>query len=326
MTEEQIENVDAVSPGRLLKEAREKVGLSQSDVAQRLNLRKDIIEAIDQDEYDRVASHTFAKGYLKAYAKSVHADFDAVMAAFESYNVGTAADMQSFSRLTHRKARDSRWMGVTYGVIGFIFLSSIIYWYQQSKAVKTVPVQPEIAQEQPVSTPAITTDQFQGSRPSDESEQLQTAEQAIEDKANQTTNSNEDQVEQGTAQAVNMDTAKQPQAEEKNIEKQVPVWSDSDVATLAQKESTPESDGFQKMTLEVKFTKECWYSIKDALGKVISTGIKQPNDVINLSGLAPFNFHLGVRDAVEIKLNSQPVDLSFVNNRGNPKFELPHTE
>lgn len=79
----QADAVRTDGPGRLLQEARERKHLSTQAVADALHLRAEIIEALEQDRYDRLPPLTFSKGYLKAYAKLVEIPEFEVMAAFE---------------------------------------------------------------------------------------------------------------------------------------------------------------------------------------------------------------------------------------------------
>ena len=73
--EQQQDNTEhRQSPGLILKMAREKRGLSQSDVANRLNLRLALVRDIEQDRFDQKTASTFTRGYLKTYAKFVGAN------------------------------------------------------------------------------------------------------------------------------------------------------------------------------------------------------------------------------------------------------------
>lgn len=74
----------SLSPGMVLAEARERLGLSIEDVASSLKLRGSVIEAIENDDYSKIARQVFAKGYLRAYAHLVHIDAESVIASFKA--------------------------------------------------------------------------------------------------------------------------------------------------------------------------------------------------------------------------------------------------
>ncbi|MCW8868801.1 MAG: helix-turn-helix domain-containing protein, partial [Marinobacter sp.] len=66
--------------GRQLQKAREKTGLSTGDVAAAQHLRPSVIQAIESGDYSQIDSELFLKGYVRAYAKQVGLDADAVIA------------------------------------------------------------------------------------------------------------------------------------------------------------------------------------------------------------------------------------------------------
>ncbi|WP_424946202.1 helix-turn-helix domain-containing protein [Candidatus Spongiihabitans sp.] len=70
----------AKTAGEMLSSAREALRLSVEDVASNLNLGVDAIDALERNQYDRLPSCTFARGYLRAYARLLHLDADEVIA------------------------------------------------------------------------------------------------------------------------------------------------------------------------------------------------------------------------------------------------------
>lgn len=83
MTTEQRHETAQLTPGTILKTAREQRGLSQQDVAHRLNLRISLIRDIEEDRFDQKTASTFTRGYLKTYARFVGANEEAVVAAYD---------------------------------------------------------------------------------------------------------------------------------------------------------------------------------------------------------------------------------------------------
>ena len=73
----------AVGPGQLLRNAREQLGWTREQVASRIHLRLTLIAAIEADTYDKHTSHTFIRGYLRAYAKLVGIPEETILAAYE---------------------------------------------------------------------------------------------------------------------------------------------------------------------------------------------------------------------------------------------------
>ena len=94
--EQQEQTPDVIGPGSLLKEAREKAGLSVEQIAQKLHLKNTSIENIEIDKYDDNISLTFTKGYLKLYAKHVGLAEHEVLEAFEKLNTQKPKSQQNF--------------------------------------------------------------------------------------------------------------------------------------------------------------------------------------------------------------------------------------
>ena len=56
-------------PGQLLRQARETKGWSVSEAAEKLNVIKSTIIAIENDDYHQIGAVVFIKGYLRLYAR-----------------------------------------------------------------------------------------------------------------------------------------------------------------------------------------------------------------------------------------------------------------
>jgi cytoskeletal protein RodZ len=68
--------------GAELRHARERLGLSVDDIAQRTKIRAPTLRAIENDDFDRLPPPIFTRGFLKAYAREVGLDPDAVAERF----------------------------------------------------------------------------------------------------------------------------------------------------------------------------------------------------------------------------------------------------
>ena len=69
-----------VSAGIVLSNARVKRGLSLQDVADRLKLSRKQLEAIENDEYEKLPGTPFARGFVRNYAKLLDLDSAPLMA------------------------------------------------------------------------------------------------------------------------------------------------------------------------------------------------------------------------------------------------------
>mgnify|MGYP000379632154 CR=1 FL=1 len=71
-----------VLPGQRLRAEREAQGISQEDVARRLNLTVTFVQALEADEYERLPEATFVRGYIRNYARELELPADELAEAF----------------------------------------------------------------------------------------------------------------------------------------------------------------------------------------------------------------------------------------------------
>jgi cytoskeleton protein RodZ len=65
--------------GSFLREQREKINLSHDQIAQKIRLRRTIIEAIESEAWERLPPPVFVRGFLKAYTRILGLDEKEVM-------------------------------------------------------------------------------------------------------------------------------------------------------------------------------------------------------------------------------------------------------
>jgi len=78
----QIHAVSLNDPGTRLKEAREKLGLTQDTLSRYLHLRLEVIQAIEQNDYSQNIPIVFYRGYIRLYAKLMSLPADEIVASF----------------------------------------------------------------------------------------------------------------------------------------------------------------------------------------------------------------------------------------------------
>ena len=76
-------------PGDLLIKAREDKGLSIAEMSAISNLTKNVIRGIEADDYSDLAGLSFARGYLKLYAKKLGMNEDEVLELFDLWKAET---------------------------------------------------------------------------------------------------------------------------------------------------------------------------------------------------------------------------------------------
>ena len=74
----------SISPGTILRNAREQSDMSVQDAAHQLFLETRVIRALEVDKYDVLPPGVFVRGYLRNYAKLQEISQETVMDSFET--------------------------------------------------------------------------------------------------------------------------------------------------------------------------------------------------------------------------------------------------
>jgi len=299
------EDIEVVGPGQMLAEARQNVGMSIEDVAQRLNFTQSLVKNIEADDFNPTLPATFIRGYLKNYAKLVGISEKDILASYDLLGIAQlqCAEMQSFSRITKKQAANSRLMWFSYLIVIVLVGLTILWWLQDVKPEIAAPLthktelkavkqqasteSPNAASSQPPTTNAATPEPLTGSSDqlktiaSDTASQLPITNKAVNSVTHELANHNQE------AQSVNT----QPASPISNV-----VFT---------------------------FTGDCWVNIYDHTGARIAWGIKKAGYVMTIKGEAPFSITLGKPELVSIMFDQQAVDMSKFNAGNIAKFTLP---
>ena len=126
------------TPGQILRAAREAKGLSTQQLADSLRLRNAVVAMIEADDYDKMSSATYVRGYLRSFSKALEVDEKRVFEAYRAMGFGEVAastiTMQSFSKRKVRERNDSRLMLISYLIIAIVIAMAVLWWWQDSNA------------------------------------------------------------------------------------------------------------------------------------------------------------------------------------------------
>lgn len=316
------EEVNQVLAGDLLRQEREKLGLSQKEIADRLRLRVSIIESIDNNNYDFDQVATFTRGYLRSYAKAVSLDEKEVLAALNHANEVQHAEqeMQSFSRKTKREKNDSRIMKLTWAIFAVIIGISSVWWYQNQQDTLTDAADgiELITEEATISEPSV---ELNATNSSDTTEQPIVELEAVE--AEQQTEAVDVEISPAPESDVqtNVDVENTP-TEQSSMEAE----NTADVEAVVAEESTvsqpaPSEGSLTDVTMA--FSADCWIQVKDASGATLATGVKKAGREFSVVGEAPFSFILGAPEGVKITIAGEAADLSGYTSGKVARFTLP---
>jgi cytoskeleton protein RodZ len=305
------EDIEVVSPGSMLREARQGLSISQEHIASKLNFKLSLVQAIEEDQFDPKVPVTFNRGYLVNYAKLVSIDAEDVLASYEALDAASIqrSEMLSFSKETSKQAEHSRVMWISYLIAALLIGLTILWWTQQSYQQTDVITQKTLNQKTVDSTQLIKKVEKISESEFNNNSPITTNNADIMTTENQTNNILS---EQGTAL---VDQKKRSQ-----------IAGNSNFIE-AQPSKIIEQKLLDKARLLSKavftFKGDCWVNIYDADNKRVAWGVKKAGYVMTVEGQAPFQVTVGKPELTSIIFNDLPIDMSSYNDGNIAKFTLP---
>ncbi|WP_417349752.1 RodZ domain-containing protein [Ferrimonas sp.] len=302
--QEQQEESTVITPGPLLRAAREASGLTTQQVAQRLSLRRSVVEGIENDDYESGTTTTYLRGYVRNYARLVGVSEKQIALALSALPHSQAeTNMQSFSRRTSKQQRDSRWMLLTWAIV--LALVGLLVWWWVSKPQSLLETSSEI------SLPSIVSSEPerrsaaelvpQPQKPVEQQTLAQTLDaspEVVEPEVQDQTPMSSDE---GQPDQLSAEPTQQPQVTQA-------VEADELAADEPQADVAAPQLALDKVSLTL--TGDCWMLLKDADGNTLMEGLKRSGYQTALEGKAPMKLRVGAPEVVSLSFNGNPIDMS----------------
>ncbi|MCL6373755.1 cytoskeleton protein RodZ [Pectobacterium atrosepticum] len=309
-TEATQDKTEAKLPGERLREARERLGLTQQTIAERLCLKVTTVRDIEDGTTPADLAPTFLRGYIRSYAKLVHLSEDELLPIVDKQAIPktiSVSPMQSFSLKKSRKKRDGWLMTITWLVVLVVLGLTGAWWWQNHQAQ-----QAEInsmvdhassmqAQTEGQSVPLIDNSAAQETATPDSAVAPSTPVDLSATVA--ATPSTPASATAPSSQSPTHANAAQPQAAGNVLLGAGAVAPAA--GTVA--ESNPVSAAH---ALVMTFKADCWLEVTDASGKKLFSGMQRNGGTLNLDGQSPYKLKIGAPAAVQIQFQGKPVDLS----------------
>ena len=318
------------NPGELLRLAREKRDWSQAEVARKLNLTVSSLNHVETGAFDKLPGHTFARGYIRAYAKLLDLDQAALVDAFDRYT-GTHAkgsDVHSLGRI-EEPTRLSH--NILRGVSLLLLLAVVgggFVWWQDQGSLRGKDLAKMALEHVEVESADGTTQIHPLDEPEDQAvtagQQAETAPLPLAQGAGEQPAAAGEQPAAGTATepAAGAATAQQAPVQ---AAASTPAATAAPVAPVtaapaAASEPAPVPAGSGKVAIQ--FTADCWTQVSDGNGKVLFSAIKRKGDNLELTGKPPFAVRLGFARGAQVSYNGQAVDVAPFTSGETARLKL----
>ena len=287
------ESIQAADCGAKFMAAREAAGLSRADVAARLNLTISYIEFIETEQFERLPTATFTKGYIRNYAKCLALSEAAMLERYQVYVDGLIAPDGPFMRVTKQvKPSDPVVKGVTVAILVVVLALSTLWWRTQQDQSGVTSVQGQGLQENTLNP---TTEGLQSARDEKNALPLSAVEESLLGEAT--------------------DASPMADMQESHLE----IGNVEEVMS-AENGNAPTIKGGRLMAV---FNQDSWIEVKDGNGRRLYTGTKKAGERLQLITTDIFDLVVGNPAALELTYNDAPVDLTeYIDRRATAKFKL----
>ena len=328
--DETQQTVSTETVGQQLKKAREKNGLSVSQIADAQHLRNGIIQAIENGDYGQIDSELFLKGYVRAYARHVGLNGDAIIAdlnrELEPARQQKAAELEAnplidIERRRRRKRRIGKLLLLVAAsvLIGALVVMFILPKFGSGDAGVSLTTMTAPGSPAPEANSATAEDDLPGLS-GDGSETETVVDDSSGDLSGDYTDTAaaEQAAKDELAEEELAASGPEPVLLDDSAEDRIPVVTQSTEPALAQP-SIREDAGSVSGRLEIDFTGDCWVQVRDATGSQLASSLKRAGERLEVSGEAPLKVVIGAVDTVAtILFQGEPVDIGdfpVVNNR-----------
>ncbi|OFJ42971.1 helix-turn-helix domain-containing protein [Pseudomonas koreensis] len=324
-----------VNPGETLRQARESNGWSLAEVALKLNLTVTSLSNLEAGAFDKLPGHTFARGYIRAYAKLLGMDQTVLVQQFDQ---STGTDSQGSN--VHALGRIEEPVRVSHTILRIVSLLLLIavigggfVWWQDQTSQRTRDLT-SLAPEHVEVEGADGTTQI---HPIDEPEDQAVAENQADSSTTLALPQSETSAESTGAESAAPATEPAAPAVAPSAPAQTPapvVAAPTTPAPNVPATPVPTAPVAQAPSAEaaapvagegqvqLQFTGDCWAQVTDGRGKVIFSGLKHKGDSVTVSGKPPLNVRLGVARAAQVSYNGQPVDIAPFTSGETARLKL----
>ena len=309
------------NPGETLRQARENKGWSTAQVAGQLNLTENALRQLEQGSFDQLPGHTFARGYIRAYAKLLGMDQAQMVTAFDQYT-GTDAsgsNVQALGRVVE-PVRLSRNLLRLFSLALLAVLIGFGYFWWQERSARPAETGSLNMEHVEVESADGTTEIHTLDEPEDQA--------VAEDQANTPPVPSEPAGDSGNAEAPAEGTP--PAAAAPGVPtapEAVPAPAPAapalahppaaqqpavpaNPAAPAEAPAAPVVAAAGQGVVKVQFIADCWTQVTDADGKVILEGLKRKGDSLEVAAKAPVQLRLGFAQGAQVSYNGQPVEVT----------------
>ena len=336
--------ISVLTAGDILHQARQRLGLNEKEVADKLHITRHYVKALESNSYEKLPGAVFAKGYLKSYALLLGLDVEDLLSRYDEFTHQQKADSKEERRLLRARKKKGRnkplvIISLLVFIAGFLGLWLVNSYFTQ-KSVSDVPNTVEPVDDVRASLPRLnelqvtTQPQFtlkvEPEKISAPARQpmitpllvagaVDVPERFLEvDPGSIVGSQVARRIESGES-GENGESSESGGAEgETTLEDLTAALQVLTVEQTVGAESTVKTDQPRLISIQaigndilrISFTGQSWIEVNDSESQQIYRDIRAAGDVLEITGSAPFNILLGDALFTVMSLNGDEIDLS----------------
>jgi cytoskeleton protein RodZ len=295
---------------------------------------------LEAGAFDKLPGHTFARGYIRAYAKLLGMDQTVLVQQFDQ---STGTDSQGSN--VHALGRIEEPVRVSHTILRIVSLLLLIavigggfVWWQDQTSLRSKDVA-SLAPEHVEVEGADGTTQI---HPIDEPEDQAVEENQVDTSTALALPQSETTAESTGAEATTPATTPVAPAAPTTAPAHTPAPvvatpatpapnvpatpAPTTTAPVAPATAAPTAEAAAPVAgdgqVQLQFSADCWAQVTDGRGKVIFSGLKHKGDSVSVSGKPPLSVRLGVARAAQVSYNGQPVDIAPFTSGETARLKL----
>jgi cytoskeleton protein RodZ len=324
-------SIDVLTAGDILQRQRQRLGLNEKEVANKLHITMHYVKALETNSYEKLPGAVFAKGYLKSYALFLGLDVEDLMSRYDELTRQQNAGSAEERRLLRAREKKDRNKPLVIVSLIIFFVGFLGLWLANSYFVD------ESFSDLP--STAESVDGAENTRPA----LSQVVEPQLTIQAQLTLEVELEEISAPTSQLIISPALEELSvlASEQLIELDLGSKVDSESAQSAETSGSGGSSSVEELTsvlqalraeqtalaeatesrvftiesigndvLRISFIGESWIEVNDSESQQIYRDIREAGDVLEIIGSAPFNILLGDAPFINMSLNGDEIDLS----------------
>jgi len=307
--------IPATSLGNMLREAREKLGLSVADVAGQIKFAPRQIEALEAEDFKHLPEAAFLRGFVRSYAKILRLDAETLLASIPQTKMAAAELIPASVGVQFPNAHSLRqqnmiWLGAA--SLLAVIVAVFALWHfktplkQSKEQVNAAKVETPVelpAEAKTISEPLVLKpSMIEPISPVVPKVKSSVAQSSVR----------ETKLQSSAREAKTQSSARETKTQSSAREAKTPVAKDATVQS--ENSVTPLGALPETSKLRLVFGEESWTEIKDKDGNIISSQLNPAGSELRMEGNAPFSMLIGHAASVSLYFRGKQVDLKpYIN-------------